>query len=156
MEFEAGAACIDKAPAWRAVRFTVAVQGLWHFLSFLCRTPWRLASCCRVVKFEPLKKFSYRWFPIQSITKHYTKHKTLLKSISLFPARYISCIFFHCFSHSFHIQSCGCFEWQCYEAPGGHNVIAGIFDGIKAWNEARRYMDFSVGVEHIWEHTVFP
>ena len=57
MEFEAGAACIDKAPAWRAVRFTVAVQGLWHFLSFLCRTPWRLASCCRVVKFEPLKFF---------------------------------------------------------------------------------------------------
>ena len=22
-----------------------------------------------------------------------------------------------------------------FQAPGGHNVIAGIFDGIKAWNK---------------------
>ena len=25
---------------------------------------------------------------------------------------------------------------RALKAPGGHNVIAGIFDGIKAWNKA--------------------
>ena len=27
------------------------------------------------------------------------------------------------------------------QAPGGHNVIAGIFDGIKAWNQAREPLE---------------
>ena len=38
------------------------------------------------------------------------------------------------------------------QAPGGHNVISGIFDGIKAINENNRLYGFLMGPEGLIEH----
>ena len=38
------------------------------------------------------------------------------------------------------------------QAPGGHNVICGIFDGIKAINEKSRLYGFLMGPEGLIEH----